>query len=221
MHPGRAVTEPGDLNPLALTVDAVLDHAVNNGWSAWRSAAGSRPSETVAKWMVRRAPEIGDAAEASELVARLIGDGSPEERAMTAAELAEMLEDEDPLFATVLWEAVQEAGYESSDAEWLFEGAARLAALEEEYGDPLTAAEFLIDFLNWRRVHNHASEPEAVLTAFDEIIRLAGLDGAPAATAQFTWEQARFMHTVENEDQSAQEGDWTNGGAPYAAWDSQ
>jgi hypothetical protein len=98
------------------------------------------------------------------------------------------------------------------------EATTRLAAIAEAQGDPLAAAEFYIDFLNWRRLPGHASDPEALETAFDEIVRLATLDGAQKAAALFAYRQATYTRLLDAEDDRAVEGDWEKDPAPYESW---
>jgi hypothetical protein len=212
--------EPDGPSPLTVSVDAGLDLALAGGWAGWRSTASRRDLEAVTRWLISRLPEGVEPDDVEEPVQMLIGESAPEDRAMAAVDLAELFEADDPGFAAVLWESVLEAGKETSDAELVFEGTSRLAALEEDYGDPLTAAEFYIEFLNWRRQDDHASDAESVLTAFDEIIRLAAADGAPRAEAEFTHNQAQFMRDVEAESPAAEVGDWAPSLPPFAAWDS-
>ena len=207
-------------SPLNVTVDAGLDLALAGGWAAWRSTASRRDPDAVSRWLISRLPEGVEPDDVEAPLQVLIGESAPEDRAMAAVDLAELFEADDPGFAAVLWESVLEAGKETSDAELVFEGTSSLAALEEDYGDPLTAAEFYIEFLNWRRQDDHASDPEMVLTAFDEVIRLAAADAAPRAEAQFIHDQAQFMRSVEAESPAAEVGDWAPSTPPFVAWDS-
>jgi hypothetical protein len=210
----------GENQPLSLSIDAALDRAVDAGWTTWQAAARARSTESGARWLVQRLAGVLPEDDAGDLLSQLTGDAPPDERALAAAELAELAEEDDPALAAMLWEAVLDAGRELDDGELFFEGASRLAALEEPWGDPLTAAEFLIAFLNWRRQDGHGSDPETVLTAFDEIVRLAELDGASAAAARFAFEQARFMRVVEAEMPAVEIGDWAGGMPPFASWET-
>jgi hypothetical protein len=214
------MTEPRHASPINLTVDAGLDVALGGGWSTWRSAATKREPAAVMRWLLSRLPEGVEPEDVEEPLATLIGESAPEERAMAAVDLAELFEADDPGFAAALWESVLEAGKRTSDAELVFEAVSRLAGLEEDYGDPLTAAEFYLEFLNWRRQDEHASDPEWVLTSFDEVIRLAAADGASRAEAQFTFHQAQFMRIAEAESLAAEVGDWAPSTPAFAAWDS-
>ena len=88
------------------------------------------------------------------------------------------------------------------------EATRRLAALAERLGDPSGRAEFFIEFLNWRRQPGHSSDPEDVEIAFDEIVRLAAIDGAQQAAAQYEFRQVGFTTLARAEDPRAVEGDW-------------
>ncbi len=59
---------------------------------------------------------------------------------------------------------------------------------------------------------------DAVLGAFDEVVRLARLDGEQRAAALFEYRQAGFGRLVDAEDERATEGDWERDPAPYASW---
>ncbi len=217
---GNSMADSGGLTPLSLSVDAGLDHALTGGWGAWRSAAAIRKPAAVKRWLVSRLPEGVEPEDVQEPLLALIGNWPADDRAMAAVDLAELFEADDPVFASLLWEAVLEAGQETRDAELVFEGVSRLAGIEEEFGDPLTAAEFYVEFLSWRRQADHASDPEAVMTAFDEVIRLAEVDFAPRAAAQFTFFQAQFLRIVETGSTAAEVGDWAPTTPPFMAWDS-
>ncbi len=141
-----------------------------------------------------------------------------EERAEALIELAELAEAVDDLVADTLWEGVLAAGREGADPDVLFEAATRLAAIAEGHGDPLAAAEYLLEFLNWRRQPGHASDPEQVEAAFDGVVRLAELDGAQKEAALFGSRQARYTRLLEAEDERAVEGDWEAEATPYAGW---
>lgn len=214
------MTDSSVPTPLSLTVDVGLDHALTGGWSAWRSVASNRQPAAVARWLNSRLPEGVQPDDVEEPLLTLLSDSPAEDRALAAADLAELFEADDPVFASVLWEAVLDAGRETSDAELMFEGASRLAGIEEAFGDPLSAAEYYVEFLTWRRQNDHASDPESVLTAFDEIIKLAEEDDSPLSVAHFTYQQAQFMRTVEAESPAAEVGDWSPATPAFAAWDS-
>jgi hypothetical protein len=98
------------------------------------------------------------------------------------------------------------------------EATRRLAALAERLDDPLAAAEFFIGFLNWRRQPGHAADPEDVLDAFDEIARLAVVDGAQKAAAEYSYHQVGFARLLDAEDPRAVEGDWEVDPRPFESW---
>ena len=99
------------------------------------------------------------------------------------------------------------------------EAISHLAAIAEEHGDPLAAAEYHIDFLNWRRQDDHTSDPEAVADAFDEIVRLAGVDGDPQAVAIWEYRLASFIRLEEAGDERAYAGDWEQSPIAYESWE--
>ena len=132
------------------------------------------------------------------------------------AELAE--ETGDDLLADTLWEGALFRAREVGEGDLVAEATRRLAALAERLGDPLAAAEFFIEFLNWRRQEGHSSDPEDILDAFGEVVRLAELDGARKAAAEYAYRLGAFARLVDEEDLSALEGDWEPGKPPYAAW---
>ena len=107
---------------------------------------------------------------------------------------------------------------EIGDGDLIAEATRRLAALAERNGDPLAAAEFFIEFLNWRRQPEHSSDPEDVEAAFDEIVRLATADGAQQAAAQYTYRQVGFTKLLDADDPRAVEGDWESDALAYQSW---
>ncbi len=203
--------------PLSLTLSPKLDAALLAGWEAWEVAARAEGADRVAAWLARRLEELPATAELVEPIAALLGAEDDEHRAIARAELAELVEGDD-LLADTLWEGVLADGLETADPDLIFEATSRLAALAEEHGDPLAAAEYAIDFLNWRRQPEHASDVEAVETAFDEIVRLARLDGDQRAAALYEYRQAGFTRLAEAEDERATAGDWESQPAPYQSW---
>ena len=105
-----------------------------------------------------------------------------------------------------------------ADGDLIAEATRRLAAVAERNGDPLAAAEFFIEFLNWRRQPEHSSDPEDVEVAFDEIVRLANADGAQQAAAQYAYRQVGFTKLLDADDPRAVEGDWESDSLPYETW---
>jgi hypothetical protein len=132
------------------------------------------------------------------------------------AELAEEIDD--PLLADTFWEGALAAGQDAADPELVVEATTRLATIAESHGDPLAAAEYFIDFLNWRRQPGHVSDAEDVAIAFDQIIRLAHQDGAKKEAALFEYRQARYTRLLETEDERTVMGDWEVEATPYTGW---
>ena len=210
------VARPGQ--PLTLTTNPKLDAALNAGWEAWDEEARRAGVDAVAVWLARRTGAAGTREELLQPVRALLSAADAEERAVACAELAEVVGDNDDLVADMLWEGMLAAGREADDAEVLFEATTHLAAIAEALGDPLAAAEYYLEFLNWRREAGHVADPDAVLGAFDEVVRLARLDGEQRAAALFEYRQAGFGRLVDAEDERATEGDWERDPAPYASW---
>ena len=212
------MNHPDHPTPLILTRSPRLDAAVHAGWEAWQAAAREVGPESVAAWLAQRAndPDLRMAILPSIRVLSEAAD--PEERTGALLELAELAEGIDDLLADTLWEGVLSLGRDTDDPDVMFEAARRLAAIAEAEGDPLAAAEYYIDFLNWRRQDDHTSDPDQVETAFDEIIRLATKDGAQKEAALFTYRQAGFTRLLEAEDDRAVAGDWEPYAAPYEGW---
>ena len=210
-------TRPDPPKALTLTVDPRLDAAVQGGWESWEAAARAAGAETVAAWLAHRAGDAAFKREALPVVRAFLEAGA-DERVESTIELAELAEAADDVVADTLWEGVLAAGREAEDADAVFEGTRRLAAIAEAHGDALAAAEYWIDFLNWRREEGHASDPEQVETAFDEIVRLAEQDGAQKEAAIFGYRQARYTRLLEAEDDRAVQGDWEEDPAPYVGW---
>ena len=98
------------------------------------------------------------------------------------------------------------------------EATGHIAEIAFEYDEPTSSAEAWIDFLNWRREPESSSDPEAVLTAFDEIVRAAELDGAQAVAAKYGYMQAQFQKLVDADDPRATVGNWLPTADPLEAW---
>ena len=177
---GRA----GSSKPLILTLSARLDAAVQAGWEAWHGAAREAGPETVAAWLAQGVSDPDLRAAVLPSVRSLLDPADVEEQAGALIELAELADGIDHLLADTLWEGVLSIGRDTDDPDIVFEATTRLAAIAETQGDPLAAAEYYIDFLNWRRQDHHASDPDDVETAFDQIIRLATQDGAQKEAAR-------------------------------------
>jgi hypothetical protein len=208
----------GASSPLHLTRSPRLDNALRLGWDSFSRTLATVGAEDTARWLSARMndPELAEVAE--PLLEAATG-GDPEEAAEGICALAELAEETgDDLLADTLWEGVLERARDTGDGDLIAEASRRLAGLAERLGDPLAAAEFFIAFINWRRENGHIADPEDVLDAFDEIVRLAGVDGAQKAAAEFAYRQAGFARLVDEEDPRALEGDWEPGKAPFVAW---
>lgn len=209
----------GSPAPLQLTRSPRLDNALRFGWDAFSRTLAASGAEEAARWLAARVhdPELADVAEPL-LESSISADLEESAEALfTLAELAE--ETGDDLLADTLWEGVLARARDANNEDLIIEATRRLAALAERLGDPLAAAEFFIAFLNWRRQDGHAADPDDVLDAFDEIVRLAGVDGARKAAAEYEYRQAGFARVLEAEDPRAVEGDWEPGRPAYEAWE--
>jgi hypothetical protein len=202
-----------------LTVNPTLDAAVGVGWDAWEAAARAAGVEAVTAWLAHRLGAPSAKGEALPLVQALLDARNGEERAEAASELAELVEGVDDLVADTLWEGVLAAGWEAEDPDIMFEATVRLAGIAEAHGELLAAAEYWIAFLNWRRQEGRVSDLEQVEAAFDEVVRLATLDGAVRDAAVYAYRQGEYTRLVEEEDDRAVEGDWEGDRSPYASWD--
>ncbi len=209
----------GATSPLHLTRSPRLDNALRVGWESFSRTLAAAGAEDAARWLAARLddPELAEVAEPL-MEAAIASD--PEEAAEALFALAELAEETaDDLLADTLWEGALDRARATHDGDLVAEATRRLGALAERLGDPLAAAEFFIDFLNWRREPSHSADPEDVLDAFDEIVRLAVVDGAQKAAAEYAFWQARFARLVEAEDSRSLEGDWEESKLPFAAWD--
>ena len=208
-----------DTAPLQVTRSPRLDNALRFGWDSFSRSLAASGTEDAARWLAARTDDPDLAEVAEPLLAAAISE-NPEEAAEGLFALAELAEETgDDLLADTLWEGVLARAREADDGDGIMEATRRLASLAERLGDPLAAAEFFIAFLNWRREEGRASDPEDVLDAFDEIVRLAMIDGAQKAAAEYEYRQAGYARLIEAENPSAVEGDWEPGKPAYEAWD--
>ena len=207
-----------DVQPLSLTTNPRLDAALANGFDAWLATSKEVGIDGTVRWLLQRAAIGEHAATVRELLSGLHEGDDPDEAAALYAELGDVLLGNDDVMAESLFEAVLARGIAASDAETIEDAVVHLAELAEEGGDVLTAAEYYIDFLNWRREVDHSSDPESVLNAFDELVRLAELDGAQEAAATFGFRQAQYQRLVDAEDDTASVGDWEAKPDPYVNW---
>jgi hypothetical protein len=208
----------GGPSPLRLTRSPRLDNALRLGWESFSRTLAAVGPEEAARWLSARTgdPELAEVAES--LLASALG-GDPDEAADALFGLAELAEEtEDDLLADTLWEGVLDRSRGADDADLMAEATRRLGALAERNGDPLAAAEFFIEFLNWRRQPGHSSDPEDVEIAFDEIVRLATADGAQQAAAQYAYRQVGFTKLLDADDPRAVDGDWETDSIPYQPW---
>jgi len=208
----------GAPSPLQLTRSPRLDNALRLGWDAFSRTLAGAGAEDAARWLAARTgdPELRAVAEPLLLLAL---DPDPEEAAEALFALAELGEEtDDDLLADTLWEGALDRAQSAADGDLVAEATRRLASLAERLDDPLAAAEFFIGFLNWRRQAGHSGDPEDVEEAFEQIVRLAIVDGAQKAAAEYQYRQIQFTRLLENEDERAVEGDWEVGSQPYEPW---
>lgn len=201
-----------------MTTNPRLDAALGEGWRRWEETVASTSLPIVLTWLRHRTGAEVARADLEDGVRNLVEADDPEERLLARAELAELLEGVDNPLAETLWEGVLATGYEIADADTIFDGVSHLAALAETAGDLLGAAEWYIEFLNWRRRDEHAADPDQVGTGFEEIVRLADEDGARTAAAQWTYRQAIFTRLLERDPGKAEIGDWERSAPPYQSW---
>lgn len=206
-------------SPLALTADPRLDGFLMKGWVAFGPALSSTEPNRAARWFAQRLGDP-DAAETIESLLEGLSKGAAaEDRVESLFALAEIAEEvEDDVLADTLWEGGLRAARVTGDPDALLEATGRLASIAERLGDPLVAAEYFIDFLNWRRKPGHSSDPESVEQAFDEVVRLAEVDGEPKESALWSYRQVRYTKVLEADDERAVEGDWEEDPAPFQSW---
>ncbi len=206
------------MSPISLTLSPKLDAALRTSGLAWEEAAREEGTTRALGWLKRRLSEEARELELDEPLAALLDAVDEDARVFARLELAELIEGEDDELADALWESTLSHGIATDDGDLIFEAASHLAAIAEAHGDPLVAAEFFADFLNWRREPEHTSDPEQVQTAFDEIARMAEIDGEPKIAAEFQFRQVRFTRLVDADDDRAVTGDWESDPEPYATW---
>ena len=208
----------GGSSPLRLTRSPRLDNALRLGWESFSRTLAAVGPQDAARWLSARTGDAELAEVAEPLLAAALG-GDPDEAADALFGLAELAEEtEDELLADTLWEGVLDRARETGDGDLIAEATRRLAALAERHGDSLAAAEFFIEFLNWRRQPEHSSDPEDVEVAFEEIVRLATADGAQQAAALYAYRQVGFTKILDVEDPRTVEGDWESDSLPYETW---
>lgn len=203
---------------LTLTTDPRLDQAAAQSALEWEAAARKAGPSQTASWLARRLHDPAAAETLEEAVHQLLDCADPADQAEARIELAELVEGDDDLLAETLFEAVRLSATDTGDAEMLASVSTQLAAIAERQGDALTAAEYHVEFLNWRRQPEQVSDPEDVQSSFDEVIRYAEADGQPTAAAIYTYRQAAFTRLVDSGDDRASEGDWERDPAQYESW---
>lgn len=204
--------------PLGLTLNPRLDAAVSQGWEDFEAAAQAAGADRVAGWLAQRAGRPVATSDLVEPVAAWLDAEDADDRALARAELAEIIEGDDDLTADTLWEGVLAHARAVDDPDLMVEAIAHLAEIAEAHGDPLAAAEYHLEFLDWRRRPDHVSDADAVLDAFDAIIRLARTDGDQKAAALFEYRQAAFARIVDADDERAVQGDWERDPKSYESW---
>jgi hypothetical protein len=206
-------------NPLTVSVDLRLDLALRSSVEAWEAAIADRGPAAAAKWIMQRSAGADLEREiVIEAIENLIAAEDPADRALARAEVAEMVQGDDAELADALWFAVRDFAIEEADGDLLTEATAHISEIAFDLDEPTSAAEAWIDFLNWRREPDSASDPEAVLTAFDEIIRAAEMDGEHAAAAKYGYMQVQFQKLVEADDPRATVGNWLADDQPLGSW---
>ena len=208
----------GGPSPLRLTRSPRLDNALRLGWESFSRMLAAAGPRDAARWLSARTgdPQLAEVAE--PLLTSVLG-RDPDEAADALFGLAELAEEtEDELLADTLWEGVLDRARVIGEGDLIAEATRRLAALAERNGDPLAAAEFFIEFLNWRRQPGNSSDPEDVEVAFDEIVRLATADGAQQAAAQYAYRQVGFTKLLDADDPRAVDGDWESDAPAYQSW---
>jgi hypothetical protein len=210
-------SEPG--NPLTVSVELRLALALRSGIEAWETTVADRRATATTKWIMQRSAGAGlDQELVIEAIENLLLAEDPVDRALARAELGEMLQESDQELADLLWFAVRDYAMQASDGDLLAEATGHIAEIAFDYDEPTSAAEVWIDFLNWRREPESSSDPEAVLTAYDEIVRAAEMDGAQAVAATYGYQQAQFQKLVDSDDPRATVGNWLPGSDPLETW---
>ncbi len=209
----------GSSAPLTLTVNPRLDAGLRRGWEGWAAALRAAGAAAGGAWLAQRAGDPELRREGAALVQALLEADEAEGRAEAWIGLAELADGlEDALVADTAWEGALGAGREAANPDVVFAATSALAGIAEAHGEAVAAAEYFIDFLNWRRQPGYVSDAEDVETAFDEVVRLATVDGARREAALFEFRQAGFTRLLEADDDRAVEGDWEADASPYAAW---
>lgn len=208
-----------DINPLMLTTNPQLTLALQGDGPGFEEALVAAGRARAEQWLRNRIGDEIDPAILHDALDAWFDAATPDDRVMPRAELAELVADIDDEVSELLWEASLRDGYEREDGDQAFDAVAHLARIAETTADPLTAAEFYIEFLNWRRTDAHASDPESVHESFEELSRLAEVDGEAAVAARFAHAHAVFTRIVDAEEPTGAEGDWAPSTPPYIGWE--
>jgi hypothetical protein len=210
-------SDPG--NPLTVSVDVRLDLALRGGIEAWEAAVADRRATATSKWIMQRSAGAGlDQELVIDAIENLLLAENPSDRVLARAEIGEMVQESDPELADLLWFAVRDYAMQTGDGDLLAEATGHIAEIAFDYDEPTSAAEAWIEFLNWRREPESSSDPEAVSTAYDEIVRAAEMDGAQAVAAKYGYMQAQFQKLADAEDPRATVGNWLPNTDPLEAW---
>jgi len=202
---------------LSFTVSPRLDAALGRGSDDWLTAARALGLAGTLRWLGERADLSEQLEDVRDVVEALLA-ADHDEAVGLMSELAELVTGDDDVLAEVLAEGVLAHGIAIGDAEVIVDAVGHLAELAESAGDPLTAAEYHVDFLNWRRRPDSSSDADSVAGSFDEIVRLAEADGATQAAAIYGFRQVAYQRLADADAESATTGDWDPKTPPYESW---
>lgn len=208
-----------DVNPLTLTTSPRLTTALQGDGPAFEQALLDAGQVKAEQWLWNR---IGDEVERdilNDALAAWFNAPSPEDRVMNRVDLAEIVSEVDDEVSELLWEASLRDGYARDDSDQAFDAVSHLARIAESTADALTAAEYYIEFLNWRRGDDHVSDPESVHEAFEELARLAELDGETAAAARYAHAHSVFTRVADHDEPGASIGEWALDSPPFTGWE--
>jgi hypothetical protein len=212
------MTEP-ERPPVVLTTNPRLSFALHGSGTDLERAMEAVGIDQTRTWLRNR---VGDEIDPADLDAALrawFDAGDDDSRLMARVELAELIGETDEATSELLWEASLRDGYERGDAELAFDAVANLARIAEEAGDPLAAAEYHIEFLNWRRQDEHVSDPEFVHQAFEAVSRLAEIERQSGVAARYEFAHAQFSKVEDADDERATEGDWAPSSPAFTSWE--
>ena len=208
-----------DQPPLVLTTNPRLSFALHGSGADLERAMEAVGADAVKTWILNRTGDEIAPGDLDAALAAWFDATSPDDRVIARVELAELIGDTDEATSELLWEASLRDGYDRGDAELAFDAVANLARIAEESGDPLAAAEYFIEFLNWRRQDGAVADPEFVHQAFEDVTRLAEAERQPAIAARYEAAHAHFARIEDAGDDRAAEGDWASGSPPFSGWE--